>query len=442
MDKLSVVAIIGRTNVGKSALFNRLIGRRKNLVDATPGLTRDRLYGDVEWEGVSFRVVDTGGVQFDKGSRIGKAIEIQVAKALEESVLALLVCDGREGLTPLDSEAAQWLRRRGKPVLVVINKIDNEKDLPAIHEFSRLGFGEPMPISALHGVRVDDLLDRIVERLPKPSGGEAAAPSQAIRVAIVGRPNVGKSSLVNALLKEERVLVDEAAGTTRDPVDSYLTVGDQLYCIIDTAGIRLKRRLRSRVDAVVRLKAMEAVERCDVCLGVLDATMGIVQDDLKLLDQVISAGRPICLVVNKWDRVPTGFQPDDVLRGVARRAAFLRFFPVVCTSAKTGYNVLRTLEQAKDLSVRAGRSISVQEKEELLETLRTDPKTSPAFRSGRFTQLVQVSTAPPTFHLSVRLKGTPRSSDLTYVESVFRRELGLQGIPIRIHLLKKGRRKR
>ena len=444
---LPIVAIVGRPNVGKSALFNRLIGKRRALVDATPGLTRDRLYGDLEWEGRHFRVVDTGGLAFSKGSDLGVAMESQVAKAMEESQLALFVCDAKEGLLPLDSKVADWIRRWGKPTLLVVNKVDVEKEVPSVHEFFQLGMGEPIPIAALHGLRVDGLLDAIVEKLkaaPKKSQpvSDTHNTEDAIKVAMVGRPNVGKSSLVNRILKEERVLVDAAPGTTRDPVDSYITVDGELYCLIDTAGIRAKRRLPTRIDAVVRMKALDAVHRADVCLAVLDASAGIVRDDLKILDKVTTAGKPICLAVNKWDLAPASVStsPEQVADGIAKHTPFLRFFPVVCTSAKTGYNVLRLLEQAKDLARRASRRISDEEKEGLLQFLQSDPKTPPGFRSGRWVEIAQMVGAPPTFHVTVKLKKPIRPADMTYLEGVFRRRLRLEGIPIRIRLLRRKKR--
>jgi GTP-binding protein len=445
---LPVVAIIGRPNVGKSALFNRLIARRTNLVDATPGLTRDRLYGDVQWRGLHFRVVDTGGLQFAKGNALAKAMEAQVAKAMEEAALALFVCDAKEGLTPLDSHVADWVRPWAKPTLLVVNKVDADRDAALQNEFFQLGMGEPFALSALHGLRVGELLDAVVENLKSVSDtkqkpvSDTRAVSDTIRVAIVGRPNVGKSSLVNRILNEERVLVDAAPGTTRDPVDSYLTVGDERYCLIDTAGIRAKRRLKTRIDAIARLKALETIERADVCLGVLDASCGIIQDDLKLLDKVVAAGRPICLVVNKWDLVAQSMDPEVVTQGIARRAPFLRFYPVVCASAKSGYNVLRASEQAKDLAHRARRRISDEERQRLLEFLQADAKAPAVLRSGRITQIVQVGSAPPTFHVSARVKGSLRPSDLAFLEGVFRRVLELGGVPIRIRLLRKGRRAR
>ncbi|MBI3333330.1 MAG: ribosome biogenesis GTPase Der [Candidatus Omnitrophica bacterium] len=265
---IPVVAIIGRPNVGKSTLFNRLLKKRRALVDATPGVTRDRLYGDLQWQGVHFRVVDTGGLQFDSRDRLGERVALQVSKAMEEASLALLVGDGREGPMPLDREVASWLRPWGKPVLVVVNKVDSDRELPASYEFSSLGFGEPLGVSASHGRGIGELLDAVARRLPLGSGtvGSGTVGSGTIRVAIVGRPNVGKSSLVNRIANEERVLVDEAPGTTRDPVEVTVSYQERPYCLIDTAGVRSKRRLNSRVDAVARIKALEVIHGVDVCL--------------------------------------------------------------------------------------------------------------------------------------------------------------------------------
>ena len=474
---IPVVAIIGRPNVGKSALFNRLIRKRRSLVDATPGLTRDRLYGDTDWRGVHFKVVDTGGLQFARGDRLGEAIAAQVAKALEEASLALLVCDAKEGPLPLDAQVASWVRRWGKPTLLVANKVDNSKDTLSVPEFSTLGLGEPQAISSLHGLGIGELLDQIVEKLKKavkagtvhPSPPEADPPpvgtssgrtvlsvrgelveprtaAHTLRVAVVGRPNVGKSSFINRVLNEERVVVGEAPGTTRDPVETEVVIQGRTFCLIDTAGIHARRRLKSRIDAVVRLKAVDAIHESDVCLGILEASTGIVQDDLKLFDRVLSAGKPLCLAVNKWDLLKEPPDPERAAAAIARRAPFLRFAPVICMSAKTGLNVFQTLERVAEVAARSNRRIGPEEESRLLEVIGTDPRAPVAIRNLRVLRLTQSRVSPPTFHLVVRPKKSFRGSltfkgpDLAYLEGLFRRELRMEGTPVRIHLLRGGAR--
>ena len=433
-----VVAIIGRPNVGKSALFNRLIQRRQSLVDATPGLTRDRLYGDVNWRGVHFRIVDTGGLQFARSDKMAQAIGEQVSKAMAEAQMALFVCDGRQGVMPLDTEVASWVRRWGKPVVVIVNKVDNPQDMTAIHEFTRFGMGPAMPISSLHGLRVGELLEAIVDRLQQmgvdaPAGSKAG--SSILKIAIVGRPNVGKSSLVNRLLNEERVVVSDVPGTTRDPVDTFLEYRGDTYCLIDTAGIRAQRKLKSRIDAVARMKAMDEIHRADVCLVLVDAAVGLIQDDLKLLDQVIQAGRSFCLVLNKCDLLARKPNPQEIAAAIVRKAPFVRFAPVVCISAKTGFNVLQVLEGARTAATAAHRKLNSAEAKQLLEVIQTDSKAPVAVRHSHLFRLIQVRFSPPTFHLLGRAKQAFKQSDMAYLERIFRRELKWEGTPIQIRLL-------
>jgi len=441
-ENIPLVAIIGRPNVGKSALFNRLIQRRQSLVDATPGLTRDRLYGDVNWRGVRFRVVDTGGLQFSRGDRMAEAIAEQVSKAMEEAQMALFVCDARQGAMPLDTEVASWVRRWGKPVVVIANKVDDQREMAAAHEFARFGMGPAMPLSSLHGLRVGELLDAVVNRLQQmglntPTPRDAG--SAILKIAIVGRPNVGKSSLVNRLLNEERVVVSDVPGTTRDPVDTFFEYQGGSYCLIDTAGIRSQRRLKSRIDAVVRLKALEAIHRADVCLVLLDASAGLIQDDLKLLDQVIQAGKPFCLVLNKCDLLARKPNPQEITAAIVRKAPFVRFAPALCISAKTGFNVLQVLEGATTVAQAACRRLSSAEAKRLLEVIQADRKAPVAIRHAHLFRLIQVRFSPPTFHLLGRMKQGFKPSDVAYLERVFRRELKWQGTPIQIRLLMSSR---
>ena len=431
-----VVAILGRPNVGKSALFNRLVGRRQALVDSTPGLTRDRLYGDVTWRGCRFRLVDTGGLQFSKGDRMVQAIAGQVKRAMQEATLAILVCDVQDGVVPLDREVAHWLRQWGKPVIVVVNKVDTERSAPGVQEFAGLGLGEPMEVSSLHGRSIGDLLDAIVRSLPRPTAPAPSSAPAAIRVAVVGRPNVGKSSLVNRLLNEERVIVDERPGTTLDPVEVELSYQGKEFRLVDTAGLRAQRRLKTRVDAVARLKSLEVIRRADVCLGVLEAPAGLRHDDLRLLDQVITAGRPLCLALNKWDLLPASSDEKAAAAAVARRAPFLAFAPVLCISAKTGYHVLGLLGRLADLAAVSRRRLTSAECRKLLEQIRTEPRAPSAVRNALLIRLSQVSVAPPVFHLLARTAKPLRQSDLSFLEGRIRRLAGFEGAPIRLHLLR------
>ena len=435
--------------MGKSSLFNRILRRRRALVDATPGVTRDRLYADVEWRGVSFRIVDTGGLQLDRRIRLNAAMQAQVACALEESCLGLLVCDAKEGLVPLDQEVAAWIRQKGKPILAVVNKVETDEDRHTLNEFSALGFGNPFSVSSLHGLGVGELLDAVTQRLREmglgnPSTAETlrrqtslgnTVPKELLQVAIVGRPNVGKSSLINRILNEERVLVDDSPGTTRDPVEISFTYQNSPFCLVDTAGIRSKRRLKTRLDAVAVLKAFEAVQDSDVCVGVLDGSVGMVKDDLKLLSRVVEAGKPLCLAVNKWDLVKDPVGQKEAAEQVARRAPFLRWAPVVLTSAKTGLNVLELLDRAKELTREAQVPLAPSQARSLLQKLKGDPKAPAGIRHALLFRLTQVALSPPTFHFLCRAKRPFRRSDVAYLEGRIRRELHFTGTPLIVRLL-------
>ena len=425
-------------------MFNRIVGRRQSLVDSTPGLTRDRLYADVCWKGVRFRIVDTGGLQLSASDRIQKAVEAQVVQAMEEACLAIWVCDVRQGVVPLDQQVAIWLRRWSKPVLLSANKAENERDLLAVHEFAVLGFGPPWPVSGLHGKGIGDLLDAVVDRLKKDQRmvSDAAPPDSAIRVALVGRPNVGKSSLINRLLGEERVLVDEAPGTTRDPVETAVSYRGKVYCLIDTAGVRSKRMLKTRMEAVARIKSLQEIRESHICVGILDASVGIVGDDLRLMGEAVRVGRPLCLVVNKWDLVDPGLRKTDgadLAVRIARRAPFLRFAPVVCVSAKTGFQVLKILEKVRELAETAARRLTVRESREVLERIRSQPNAPTGVRHANWIRLIQVGVSPPVFHLLARAGRSFRKSDLQFLESSLRHEGGFEGVPIQIRILNFGR---
>lgn len=442
-----MVVIVGRPNVGKSALFNRLIQRRHCLVDATPGLTRDRIYGDVSWRGVTFRIVDTGGLIFSRQDRMQEAIASQVGRAMEEAGLALLVCDGRQGVVPLDREVAEWLRRWGKPVLVVSNKVDTDREIPAIHEFSALGLSDPMAVSSLHGLGVGELLDAVLDRLhPRPvvSSGTRIHPGtrpsdglpDPIGLAVIGRPNVGKSSLINRILNEERVLVDAEPGTTRDPVETPFSYRGRRFQLIDTAGIRPSSALRSKIDWLSRMKALEVMNQAHLCLGVLDAGAGLIRDDLRVLDHAVTMGRPLCLAVNKWDLIPRSSDPHEVSKVIARRAPFLRFAPVVCTSAKSGFQIRRLLETILEVVAQAYRRLNSEECLGLLEALRQSRSAPVGVRNTNWSRLIQVGVGPPIFHLTGKTQRRLSSADMAFLDRLIRERAGFVGTPLHLRILR------
>ena len=415
-----------------------MVQKRQSLVDASPGLTRDRLYGDVNWGGRTFRIVDTGGLEFSSGDRMQKAIASQVVLAMEEASLALFLLDGRDGLMPLDRQVADWLRRLGKPVLPVVNKVDGDVKTDGIYEFAELGLGSPWAVSGLHGLGVGELLDAVAKRLPPKTPSRETAPV-AVRIAILGRPNVGKSSLLNRILNQERVLVDDRPGTTRDPVETEFNYKGQRFVWIDTAGVRARKTVKDRVAAVARIKALEVITIADVCVGVLDATVGVLRDDLRLLDQVITACKPLCLAVNKWDLLPRSANPKQTAAVLARRAPFLRFSPLVCTSAKTGFQVLKLIELAAGLAAQARKRLTSAEVRALFEVLRNDGRAPPGLRHAHLIRLSQVGSAPPSFHLMARTRSRFSTLDANYVEKVLREQGGFEGTPVRVKFLVKRR---
>ncbi len=409
-------------------------------------------------------MVDTGGLEIGAREPLARKMMLQVEKAVGEADLCLFLCDLKDGPTPLDRKIADWIRPFGKEVLLVVNKVDRNPETLAIHEFASLGFGSPIPIASLHGLGIGDLLDQVVEQLkgkrcqapvvdnltkervpglnlaPDARSFQQEVPGTSVlKIAVVGRPNVGKSSLVNRILNEERVLVDETPGTTRDPVDTTFTYQGRPYCLIDTAGIRARKKLKTKVDWVSRLKTSQVIERSDVCVGMLDATVGLVQEDLKLLDEVVTAGRALVLAVNKWDLARKGLTEKEAAQAIFRRAPFIRFAPVIAVSAKTGHQVPELLEQAAWAASQASRKMTASEKQRLLAALQNDPRAPAGVRNMGLLWIAQMDVAPPRFHFVGRMKRPLSHSDGAYLERTLRSELDWQGTPVWIQILKRRR---
>ncbi len=337
-----LIAIVGRPNVGKSTLFNRIIGSRKAVVSSLRGTTRDRVYGQTEWRGVSLRLVDTGGFELESRGPLEQSIQRHVQRAVEEADSIVVVCNAQEGLVPVDEMMIERLRLAGKPVILAVNKADQRPLVPP--EFFSLGIRTNLAISALHGRGIGELLDHLVDGVTptKPAQGSIERPPA---IAIVGRQNVGKSSLFNALLREERVIVSDLPGTTRDAIDTHLSVEGASVLLIDTAGLRHRRKVKTPVDFFSMARSVEAIGRCDVAFVVLDATQGVTHDDQRIVTQVCEAGRGLILLVNKWDLVKGG--NERLLPGfIYRHLPFAPFAPVISMSAKTGFHVRQSLTLA------------------------------------------------------------------------------------------------
>jgi GTPase len=424
---VGTVAIVGFPNVGKSRLVNRLTESRAAVVHETPGVTRDRKELVCEWTGKRFVLIDTGGVDVADPSPIVRSIAAQAREAVEEADLVVFMTDARAGVTPGDEEIAQILRAARKPVLLVANKIDDPAQDDLALEFHRLGLGDPIPLSALHGHGTGDLLDRIVELLPGTAPEQPG--EEAIRVAILGRPNVGKSSLLNALLGRERVIVSEVPGTTRDAIDTVLDRDGRTFVLVDTAGLRRKRRHRQGIEYYSELRALHAAERADVALVLVDSSDGLVEGDLSVADVARKAGCSTLVVLSKWD--VSQVRIEDV-RGEIRRR-FRQRPPLIAVSAVTGRGVERLLDEVERLFERHAGRIATPELNRVLRELRE--ARQPPSRNGRRLNLLygaQVRTRPPRFRIHVN---DPRlvTRDYGYwVENELRRRFELDGVPVSI----------
>jgi GTPase len=429
---IGTVAIVGFPNVGKSTLVNRLTESRAAVVHETPGVTRDRKELVCEWNGKRFVLIDTGGVDVADPSPITRSIAAQAREAVEEADLVVFMTDARAGVTPGDEEIAAILRAARKPVLLVANKIDDPARDDEALEFHRLGLGDPIPLSALHGHGTGDLLDRIVELLP---GTAPDVPGEeAIRVAILGRPNVGKSSLLNALLGRERVIVSEVPGTTRDAIDTVLRRDDRTFVLVDTAGLRRKRRHRQGIEYYSELRALQAAERADVALVLVDSSEGVVEGDLSVADVARKAGCATLVVLSKWD--VSQIRIEDVRPELERRLR--QRPPLIAVSAHTGRGVGRLLDEVERLFDRYTGRVPTAELNRALRELRE--ARQPPSRNGKRLNLLygaQVRTRPPRFRIHV---SDPRlvTRDYGYwIENELRRRFDLEGVPVSIDFVQR-----
>ena len=426
------VAVVGFPNVGKSTLVNRLSATREAVVFETPGVTRDRKEVVAEWSGKRFILMDTGGVDVADPSPLTRQVAEQAERAVAEADLVLFVTDARTGITPGDQEIAEILRRAHKPVVVVANKVDDpRRDVEAL-EFHALGLGDPVPVSAMHGYGTGDLLDRVVAALPGEGPPEVG--EEAIRVAILGRPNVGKSSLLNALLGQERVVVSEVPGTTRDSIDTVLRRGDTTFVLVDTAGLRRKRRQRQGIEYYSELRAVRAAERADVALVLVDAAEGLVDQDLAVADVARTAGCSTVVVLSKWDVSTIGI--EDVrprLQSTLRQRP-----PLVAVSAHTGRGVARLLDRIEELYRKHSARISTSELNRFFDELRAE-RPGPS-KNGRRLNLLygtQVGARPPRFRLFVNDPGLITRDYGYWVENKLRDHFGLAGVPVVIDFVRK-----
>ena len=441
MERKPIVAIVGRPNVGKSTLFNRIIGKRLAVVDDVSGITRDRNYAVADWNGRPFLLVDTGGWIPTTEERIERAIKNQVELAIDEADLVLFLVDAQTGILGLDSEIASILRKSPKNVLLVANKIDDAPKESLIHQFLKLGLGDPISVSAAAGRNVGDLLDHLLSLLPELHVPEES--DEAIKVAIVGRPNVGKSSLVNALVGEEKVIVDETPGTTRDAIDTPFEHRGQKYRFIDTAGLRRRTRITSNIEYYATLRTLRSLERCDVALILLDATEGITHQDITIAAQAKEAMKGVILLINKWDLVEEDAQiPEEYVRWVYQQLPFLNFAPVLFTSMVTGLRVKKTLETIQKVAEERKRRISTGRLNTFMEeVLSANPPPTAKGRRANIYYCTQQSAEPPVFVFFANYPKIIGQNYRRFLERKLRETFGFEGTPIRFIFRKRSKRR-
>ena len=428
-----IVAIVGRPNVGKSTFFNYLAGNRISIVEDTPGVTRDRVYAETNWRGRNFTLIDTGGIEPESEDIILSQMREQANLAIEVADVIIFLTDIRQGVTSADHEITLMLRKSNKPIVLVCNKADNyEKDKENIYEFYNLGIGEPHAISSTNAIGIGDVLDAVYEHLPPKDSDEED--EDYIRVAVIGKPNVGKSSLINKILGENRTIVSDIAGTTRDAIDSYFENDKGKYILIDTAGIRKKSKVNERIEKYSVMRSLLAIERADVCLMLIDANEGVTEQDTKIAGEAHEAGKGIIIVVNKWDEIEkeTGTL-EKYKKEIYNKLAYLSYAPIIFISAKTGQRVEKLFdminEVAKQNALRVSTSVLNQVINEAIAIVQ--PPTDKGKRL-KILYGTQASTKPPTFVIFVNNKDLFHFSYERYLVNQIRKEFGLRGTPIRI----------
>ena len=427
-----VIAIVGRPNVGKSTLFNKLIGKRLSIVDDTPGVTRDRIYGDCEWLGRNMLLVDTGGIEPYSDDIILSQMRRQAQLAIESADVIVLVTDVRSGVVATDTEVAQMLQKSGKPIVLCVNKCDTIGDVPPdFYEFYNLGLGDPVAVSSVHGHGTGDLLDEIIKYLPDEEQGEYD--EDKIKVAVIGKPNVGKSSLINAISGEERAIVSNIAGTTRDSTDTLISNEYGEFVFIDTAGLRRKSKVEDQIEKYSVIRARMAVERADVCVIMIDGTEGFTEQDSKVAGIAHDLGKACIIAVNKWDAVDKdGKTMDKERKKLMNDFGFMSYAPIIFISAKTGQRLDRLFELIKFVNEQNSMRISTGKLNEVLSaaTTRVQPPTDKGKRLKIY-YMTQASTRPPTFICFVNSKDLFHYSYQRYIDNQIREVFGLEGTPTR-----------
>jgi len=433
----SVIALVGRPNVGKSTLFNKVVGKRIAIVEDSPGVTRDRQYASVSWLNRVFLLIDTGGFEPASPDRMFLQMKEQCQIAIEEAQAIVFLVDGRAGLTQADREIIDILRRSEKPLFVGVNKIDTLQHFERMYDFFELGVEQLFPLSAEHGLGINELFDQVIQVLPEHEGEEAI--SDSVRIALIGRPNVGKSSLVNRLLGESRMIVDEAPGTTRDAIDTLLSVGGRHYTLIDTAGIRRRSHVSQRLEKYSAIMALKSIERCDIALVLFDASEGVTDQDARIASYTYEAGRGLVIILNKWDLLQKEKSTyETAVEQVREKLKSLSYAPILSLSALTGQRVRRIFPLIDQVWGDYTKRISTSDLNRALE--ESVKKYSPPSRRGKivkFYYATQISTKPPTFVCFVNHPEEVHFSYMRYFQNQLREKFGFSGTPLRVFLRKK-----
>ena len=428
-----VVAIIGRPNVGKSTFFNYIVGSRISIVEDTPGVTRDRIYGESNWRGRNFTLIDTGGIEPENNDVILTQMRLQANIAIDIADVIIFLTDVRQGVTAADEEIAVMLKKSKKPVILVCNKVDSfQKFETDIYEFYKLGMGDPMPVSASNAQGIGDVLDEIYEKLPKEVDEDEF--DERIKVAVIGKPNVGKSSLVNKILGENRNIVSDIAGTTRDAIDSYFENENGKYLFIDTAGIRRKNKVTEKIEKYSVLRSLFAIERADVCLMLIDANEGVTEQDAKIAGEAHEAGKGIIIVVNKWDEYEkdTGTL-EKYKKTIYEKLSYLSYAPIIFISAKTGQRVDKLFGMINDVNSQNSKRVTTSQLNQVInEAIAIVQPPSDKGKKLKIFYGTQASIKPPTFVIFVNSKELFHFSYERYLVNQIRKEFGLEGTPIRI----------
>lgn len=428
-----VVAIIGRPNVGKSTFFNYIVGSRISIVEDTPGVTRDRIYGESNWRGRSFTLIDTGGIEPEKDDVILTQMRLQANIAIDIADVIIFLTDVRKGVTAADKEIALMLKRSKKPIILVCNKADSfQKFQSDIYEFYELGIGDPMPVSASNAQGIGDVLDKVYEELPENKNENED--DERIKVAVIGKPNVGKSSLINKILGENRNIVSNIAGTTRDAIDSYYENDNGKYIFIDTAGIRRKSKVTEKIEKYSVLRSLFAIERADVCLMLIDANEGVTEQDAKIAGEAHEAGKGIIIVVNKWDEYEkdTGTL-EKYKKAIYEKLSYLSYAPIMFISAKTGQRVDKLFGMINEVAKQNAKRVTTSQLNQVInEAIAIVQPPSDKGKKLKIFYGTQASTKPPTFVIFVNQKSLFHFSYERYLVNQIRKEFGMQGTPIRI----------